>query len=95
MNRTSNIRYRSNYMRETNHLVFRQIKNQREENEKNIKIEYERELKIKNSKRNKVRMIEIECKENINKFWIKKLTNFKDVREKEIARNLQNEERKM
>jgi hypothetical protein len=46
-------------------------------------------------KRNKVRMIEIECKENIDKFWKKKLNNFTLKREQEIARGLSKEERRL
>ncbi len=46
-------------------------------------------------KRNKVRLIEIESKENINKFWSKRLKDVKQMRESEMASRLQKEQRKM
>ena len=53
------------------------------------------ELTVKTQKRNRVRMIEIECKENISKFWRKKLNCFKQNRERQIAKNMAIEEKKM
>lgn len=35
-------------------------------------------LEEKVKKRNRVRLIEIECKENIENFWNSKLTDFQD-----------------
>lgn len=95
MNRAANIRSRSNQCRETNNRLFKELKKQREENERMIRQESERELKLKTEKRNRVRLIEIECKENVNKFWRNKMQEFQDNRDQEISRNLILEEKKM
>ena len=46
-------------------------------------------------KRNKARLIEIESKENINKFWISRLKELKHMRENEMMGRLEKEEKKM
>lgn len=49
----------------------------------------------KTEKRNRVRLIEIESKENIDRFWKGKLGELKEARREDMQGRLQQEERKL
>ena len=78
--RAFNIRNNATHLRQSNSQLFQEAKRQRQVNERLILEEKERELKSKAQKRNKVRMIEIEAKENVEKYWRGRLEEFREGR---------------
>ena len=83
--RAFNIRSNAKHLRQSNSHLFQEVKRQREANEKLILEERERELRSKAQKRNKVRMIEIEAKENVERYWRGRLEGFREEREREVV----------
>lgn len=52
-------------------------------------------LEEKVKKRNKVRLLEIECKENIETFWNSRLNDFEVEKKMEMSRKLKMQEEQM